>query len=140
MPMEPGLSSRTAFRPWPERPSSRLTRKGWGVLSPTSRSRRDTAQRGSVSAALARLGVRIARGDKALERRDGRAVDETVDPLRAEMTLKTCQRVARGAVQIACRGDVVAIVCQQGLRLLDGGIGVAKCEDLTCWLDRRGLC
>jgi hypothetical protein len=37
MPMEPGLSSRTAFRPWPERPSSRLTDKGWGLLGPTSR-------------------------------------------------------------------------------------------------------
>jgi hypothetical protein len=40
MPMEPGLSSRTAFRPWPERPSSRLTHKGWGLLGLTSRPRR----------------------------------------------------------------------------------------------------
>jgi hypothetical protein len=37
MPMEPGLSSRTAFRPTSERPSSRLTDKGWGVLGGTSR-------------------------------------------------------------------------------------------------------
>src|SRR6476469_8115255 len=102
-----------------------------GCSRPNVKVARDTAaaRRGSVSAALAPLGVRIARGDKALERRDGRAVDETVDPLRAEMTLKACQRVARGAVQIACRGDVVAIVCQQGLRLLNGGIGVAERED-----------
>src|SRR5262245_64166123 len=87
------------------------------------------ARSGSAFAAVARLGVRIARGDKALECRDGRTVHETVDPLRAEMTLVSCERVARGAVEIARSGDVVAIVCQQRLRLLDGGIGVAERED-----------
>ena len=52
MPMEPGLSSRTAFRPWPERPSSRLTRKGWGVLGPTSRSREILRRHGAGQSPL----------------------------------------------------------------------------------------
>jgi len=37
MSMEPGLSSRTTFRHWSERPSSRLTSKGWGRRAITSR-------------------------------------------------------------------------------------------------------
>src|SRR2546423_14997117 len=104
-----------------------------GCSRPNVKVARDTAtaRRGSVSAALACLGVRIARGDEALERRDGRAVDETVDPLRAEMTLERCHRVARGAVEIAGGGDVVAIICQQRRRLLDGGIGVPERDDRT---------
>src|SRR5262245_27863426 len=132
MPMEPGLSSQTAFRLWPERPSSRLTRKGWGVLARTSRPRGQhaaAARAASGFATVAHLRMRVTRGDEALERRNGRAVDETVDPLRAKMTLVGCHRVARRAVEIAGGGDVVAKVWQERLRLLDGGIGVAERED-----------
>ena len=91
-------------------------------------SRPNVKAAGSAPAALARLRLRIARGDEALERRDGGTVDETVDPLRAEMTLEGCHRVARGAVEIAAGGDIVAIIGQQGLHLRDGGIGVTKRE------------
>jgi len=55
MPMEPGLSSRTAFRPWPERPSSRLTGKGWGVRGPTSRPRAASCGRTAWDQAPPRL-------------------------------------------------------------------------------------
>jgi hypothetical protein len=37
MSTEPGLSSRAAFRHWRERPSSRLTPKGWSVCALSSR-------------------------------------------------------------------------------------------------------
>jgi hypothetical protein len=40
MSMEPGLSSRAAFRHWRERPSGRLTAKVWGDAAPASRAPR----------------------------------------------------------------------------------------------------
>src|ERR687888_2318686 len=71
----------------------------------------------------------ITRGDEVLQRRDRRSVDESVDPLRPEMALERCHDIMRGTIERAGDGDLVAVVCQQRLRFLDGGIGVAERED-----------
>ena len=59
MPMEPGLSSRTAFRRTSERPSSRLTDKGWGVLGPTSRPRDQLPPRLLACGCASRAAMRL---------------------------------------------------------------------------------
>ena len=59
MPMEPGLSSRTAFRPTSERPSSRLIDKGWGVLAPTSRPRDQPPPRLLACGCASRAAMRL---------------------------------------------------------------------------------
>src|SRR5215510_1189270 len=76
-----------------------------------------------ASSGLARAEAGLARGDEVLQRRGGRDIDDAVDPLRAEMALERCHGVARGAIEIAAGGDVIAISCQQRLHLFDGGIG-----------------
>src|SRR4029450_11164703 len=71
----------------------------------------------------------VARGEEVLQRRGGRDIDDPVDPRRAEMALECSHDVARGAIEIAAGGDVIAVFCQQRLHLLDGGIGFAERED-----------
>src|SRR5262245_62161607 len=92
-----------------------------------------------TSAALADIGMGVARCDQAFEGRCRRSVDEAVDPLRAEVALECCHGVARGAIEMAGGRDIVAVVCQQRLRLLDGGIGVAWREGRSRLIGRRGL-
>ena len=59
MSMEPGLSSRAAFRHWRERPSSRLTAQGVGCAAPASRApRRRGLRRCQDQAPLAVITVR----------------------------------------------------------------------------------
>src|SRR5262245_17797662 len=81
----------------------------------------------------------VACGDEILQRRDRRNVNEPVDPLRAEMALERRHDIMRGTIESAGGEDLVAVVCQQRLRFLDGGIGVAKREDRFCRIARRGL-
>src|SRR6266508_518044 len=95
--------------------------------------------RRATSAPLAGDGMSVARGDEVLQRRDRRSVNESVDPLRAEMALERRHDIMGGAIESAGGGDLVAVVCQQRLRFLDGGIGVAKREDRFCRIARRGL-
>src|SRR6266481_9423060 len=82
-----------------------------------------------ASTGLARAEAGLARGDEVLQRRGGRDIDDAVDPLRAEMALERRHGVTRGAVEIAARGDVIAIFCQQRLHLFDGGIGFTEGEN-----------
>src|SRR6516165_12088193 len=79
-----------------------------------------------ASTGLPRAQAGPARGDQVLQRRGGRDIDDAVDPLRAEMALERRHDVARGAVEIAAGGDVIAVFCQQRLYLFDGGVGFAE--------------
>src|SRR5262249_3858470 len=66
MSVEPGLSSRTAFRHWPERPSGRLTHKGWAERAAASRGAARSAQQNESLCPRpdrpARLGGALGRG------------------------------------------------------------------------------
>src|ERR1700730_8015325 len=92
-----------------------------------------------ASTRFARTDACVARREEVLQRRDGRDIDEAVDPLRAEMTLEGSHDVARGAIEITAGGDVIAVARQQRLRLFDGGIGFAERENRSRWVDGSGL-
>src|SRR5262249_61686546 len=120
-PRSPHFPPGSTCRHWPARPSSRLTDKAGGVRGRTSRPAA-TALMLATSAPIASRGLTraeagLARGDEVLQRRGGRDIDDAVDPLRAEMALERCHGVARGAIEIAAGGDVIAISCQQRLHL-----------------------
>src|SRR6516165_3512514 len=92
-----------------------------------------------ASTGLAGAEALVARGEEVLQRRGGRDIDNPVDPLRAEMALERSHDVARGAIEIAAGGDVIAVFCQQRLRLFDGGIGFAEREDRSPRVDGGGF-
>src|SRR5262249_50910674 len=92
-----------------------------------------------ASSRLARAEAGLARGDEVLQRRGGRDIDDAVDPLRGEMALERSHGVARGAIEIAAGGDVIAIFCQQRLCLFDGGICFAERENRSRWVHWRWL-
>src|SRR5262249_13610996 len=92
-----------------------------------------------ASTGLAGAEALVARGEEVLQRRGGRDIDNPVDPLRAKMALECSHDVARGAIEIAAGGDAIAVFCQQRLRLLDGGIGLAKREDRSPRVDGGGF-
>src|SRR5262249_54068985 len=88
-----------------------------------------------ASTGLARAEAALARGDRVFQRRGGRDIDDAVAPLRAEMALERRHDVARGAVEIAAGGDVIAVFCQQGLHLFDGGVGFPERENRSRRVD-----
>src|SRR5262249_21437095 len=92
-----------------------------------------------ASTGLAGAEALVARREEVLQRRGGRAIDDPVAPLRAEMALERSHDVAGGAIEIAAGGDVVAVFRQQRLRLFDGGIGFAKREDRSRRVDGGGF-
>src|SRR5262249_46724843 len=92
-----------------------------------------------ASTELAGAEALVARGEEVLQRRGGRDIDDSIDPLRAKMALERSHDVARGAIELAAGGDVIAVFGQQRLRLFDGGIGFAKREDRSCRVDGGGL-
>src|SRR4029450_5527056 len=96
-------------------------------------------RRRAISAPLACVAMSVARDDEVLQRRYRRGVNEPVDPLRAGGPLKRRHDVMGGTIESAGGGDLVAVICQQRLRVLDGGIGGAKREDPFCRIARRGL-
>src|SRR5215467_5601676 len=98
----------------------------------------------ATSAAIASTGLAgaealVARGEEVFQRRGGRDIDDPINPLRAKMALERSHDVARGAIEIAAGGDVIAVFCQQRLYLRDGGIGFAEREDRTRRVDGGGL-
>src|SRR5262249_60555273 len=94
---------------------------------------------GRRSTRLARAEAGVARGDQVLQRRGGGDSDDAIDALRTEMALERSHGVARGAIEIAAGGDVIAIFCQQRLHLFDGGVGFAERGKWPPRVDGGGL-
>src|SRR6266571_4269291 len=92
-----------------------------------------------ASTRFARTDACVTRREEVPQRRDGRDIDDAVDPLRAEMALEGSHGVASGAIEITAGGDVIAVARQQRLRLFDGGIGFAERENRSRWVDGSGL-
>src|SRR5262249_51588303 len=91
-----------------------------------------------ASTKFARTDACVARRQEVLQRRDGRDIDDAIDPLRAEMALEGSHGVAGGAIEITAGGDVIAVSRRQRLRLFDGGIGFAERENRSRWGDGSG--
>jgi hypothetical protein len=54
----------------------------------------------------------VARGDKLLQCRNRRRINEPVHPLRAKMTLECCHDITGRGIEVAGGGEIVAVACQ----------------------------